>query len=470
MRRISFAEALSSEWDIVLAGTGFASSFFAAALRGRGLRVLFVEKGGFIDHDAQLANRYVNPYATVAQDNRSGRRKDWIVSHRFGGGSNCWWGNAPRLHPSDFDLRSRYGVAADWPLSYDDLEPYLTKVEDIMEIAGGNDDAVFPRSRPPPHPPHKGSRADRRLAAADPLWIAMPTARSNGGSRARCCATGACNLCPVDAKFTILNGLDRLWDESFACVTGTEARRVALAGGRAAGLEAVGPDGAMGELRAGVVGLGANAISNAAILLRSGVRPDLAGRGLHEQASQFVWVDIPFDNYYGGTSITGLGYGLYDGAFRSEAGAVLIESWNAPPSLRLEPGLWLQRLKLKLIVEDLPRPENRVTLEADEAKVIWEGHSGYAYAGLARAREAISGLLPFAHEIVRFSDFEPTEAHVQGGAPMGRDPAISVVDADCAAHGVPGLYCLGAGSFPTCSAANPTITLAALSLRAGERL
>lgn len=469
MRILTFEEARAESWDVVLAGTGFASMFFAAGLRGRGLRVLFVEKGGLVDHADQLAARHESPYETVPQDNRSGRRKDWTVLHRFGGCSNCWWGNAPRLHPSDFSLASRYGVGVDWPISYDDLEEDFSAVEAAMEIAGGEDGAVFPRSRPLPFPPHRGSRADRRLREASPLWIPMPTARGNGGARG-CCATGACNLCPVDAKFTILNGLDMVTEEAFACVLQTEIRAVLREGGRAAGLLARGPGGVEAELRGDVVGLGANAISNAEILLRSGIRADLAGQGLHEQASQRVWMNIPFDNYYGGTSITGLGYGFYDGEFRREAGSVLIESWNAPPSLRLEPGKWLQRLKLNLIVEDLPQPENRVVLEEDRAKVVWTGHSDYAYAGLARAVERISELIPFDHEITGVADYAPTESHIQGGTPMGADLETSIVNDRCAAHGVPGLFVLGAGVFPSCAAANPTITLSALAHRAGRLL
>ncbi len=469
MKFISFENAKTGSWDVVLAGTGFASVFFAQGLKNKGLRVLFVEAGGIVDHDTQLAARNDSPYETVTQENRSGRRKDWTVLHRFGGCSNCWWGNTPRLHPTDFDINTRYGVGTDWPISYAELDEDYATVEAKMEIAGGADGAVFPRSKPLPFPPHKGSRADRRLAKASPLWIPMPTARGNGGAR-QCCATGACNLCPIDAKFTVQNTLDQLGDDNFACVLGVEARRVETEAGRAAALEVRGPNGAMARLRADVIGLGANAISNAAILLRSDIRSDLVGQGLHEQTSQRVWMNIPFDNYFGGTSITGLGYGAYDGEFRSKAASVLIESWNAPVSLRLEAGKWLKRLKLNLIAEDLPQAKNRVVLEDDEAKVIWEGHHEYAYAGLSRAVAYLSDLIPFAHEITGVSGYAPTESHIQGGTPMGRDPVTSIVDRGSAVHGIAGLYCVGAGTFPTCSAANPTLTLSALALRAGRKL
>ena len=471
MKAITLDVAKQDGWDVILAGSSFAACFFAHALKGRGLKVLFVEKGPFIDHDTMLANRLDDRPAPVNQDNRSERRKDWTIRHQFGGCSNCWWGNTPRLHPADFELKTRYGLGADWPLSYSELEPYMMQAEEIMEVAGAGTDTFLPRSRPYPLPPHAPTRAERALMEHDPFWVPMPTARaSRAGKRSACCTTGACNLCPVDAKFTILNGLEDFTDPGFAYVTDTEVRSVVTQAGAATGVMVRTPDGAEAELSADFIGLAANAISNAAILLRSGLGGDLAGQGLHEQAGQFVWIDIPFDNYYGGTSITGAGYGLYDGDFRREAASVFIESWNAPPSLRLERDKWLQRLKLKFIAEDLPRPENRVVLDGNEAKVIWEGHSDYAYAGLARARDRISGMLPFDHEITHFGDFEPTEAHVQGGTAMAAIATDGVVDRDCRVFGVAGLACLGAGVFPACAAANPTLTLSAVSLRAGGTL
>ncbi|MEO1471796.1 MAG: hypothetical protein AAFV86_22390, partial [Pseudomonadota bacterium] len=138
MQFIAFDEATARPWDVVIAGTSFAASFFAHALRGRGLGVLFVEKGGMLSHADMLADRLRDRYAAIPQDNRSPHRKDWTVLHQFGGCSNCWWGNAPRLHPSDFTLRSDHGVGVDWPVGYDVLEPYFVRVEAMMEVAGGD--------------------------------------------------------------------------------------------------------------------------------------------------------------------------------------------------------------------------------------------------------------------------------------------------------------------------------------------
>ncbi|MCR9089517.1 MAG: GMC family oxidoreductase [Rhodobacteraceae bacterium] len=470
MRRVDLSAASGRAWDVVIVGSSFAAFFFARQLRGRDLDVLFVERGPFIDRETQLATRHEETPPEVAQENSSGQRKDWAVRYQFGGCSNCWWGNTPRFHPSDFNLRSRYGVAQDWPLSYDALEPYMADAEDIMEVAGEDVVDGLTRSRPYPYPPHTLTRAERRLRAHDPSWGPMPSARATGGSRAHCCASGTCSLCPIDSKFTILNGLESFDDERFALLTDAECREVQTAAGQASGITVRTPTGTSAEIRGDFIALAANPISNAAILLRSGIGGEGVGLGVHEQVGQFIWIDIPFDNYYGGTSITGLGYALYDGPFRSDAASVLIESWNAPPSLRLERGKWLQRLKLKFVAEDLPLTENRVVLRDNDPVIVWTGHSAYAYRGLERARDSLDGLLPFAHDTPRFGKFEPTEAHLIGGTPMAASAEQGVVDTQCRVFGLSNLACLGASSFPTGAAANPTLTIAALSLYAGDQL
>jgi choline dehydrogenase-like flavoprotein len=217
------------------------------------------------------------------------------------------------------------------------------------------------------------------------------------------------------------------------------------------------------------VGLGANGIFNAAILLRSDVRAPALGRYLHEQAHQDVLVDTAtIRGFFGGTSETGHGYHFYHGIDRSSAGAVLLETVNAPASIRREPGRWANRIHFRLIAEDLPRAENRVTLEDDEPVIDWVGHDDYAYRGLARARNGLPGIIPDAIDRIEPGLYHASEAHIQGTHRMGRAPETSVTDDRMRVHGVPNLYVLGAGAFPACSPANPTLTIAALSLRASE--
>lgn len=468
MEPIDLDAARRRHWDVIVAGSSFASMFFVLGLP-RHLSVLVVEKGRLHSHAAVILQGLpaIDGYT---QDNRSGAEKVWVAHTMFGGNSNCWWACTPRLHPADFAIFSRYGVGTDWPIGYDALEPYYAEAEAVMEVSGGGSDHLLPRSTPFPFPPHRPSRVDEVLRRASQDWFAQPCARSNGGSRAPCCGNGVCHRCPIDAKFTVQNALERFAHPGAAVLLETEFRAVRLEGGRATGALLRGVEGEV-ELAADVVALGANATGNVLILERSGYAHPALGRFLHEQVGREVTLDIDVDCYLGGTSITGHGYQFYDGDHRRDAAAVLIEVWNAPPALRPERGRWLQRLALKLIAEDLPQEANRVMLGTDDRPHYeWHGHHAYAWRGLERAVTQLPEILPMNVENLYAKTPEPSEAHIQGTHRFGRDPSKSVTDDRLKCHDTPNLLLLGAGAFPSSSPANPTLTIAALSLRAGRLL
>jgi len=466
MQPITREEAATRRWDVIIAGSSFAAMFFLRGLP-QGLSVLVVEKGPVVDHAAQIAAREMPGAEDFAQENLSGREKTWVAHSIWGGNSNCWWACTPRFHPHDFELHSRYGAGEDWPLTYDDLAEAYEEVERLMEIAGGGSDHILPRRAEFPYPPHLPSRSDRVLQARSTGWVPQPTARANGGSRAQCCANGVCSRCPVDSKFTILNAAPLWAREGAFALTGAPVQAVSVTAGRADGVVLADGTALAGDL----VALGCNAVFNAGILMRSGLDHPELGRGLHEQASITADLDGDALGYYGGTSITGNGYDLYDGPHRAQAGAVLMEVHNAPVTLRPEHGKWLNRARLKLIVEDLRQARNRVVLDdAGRERLIWHGHSDYALAGLERAKAALPGLLPPGVSVAGFSDIAPSEAHIMGTHVMGADPARHVTTPGLEVHGLPGAYALGAGNFPTSGPANPTLTLSALSLRAARGL
>lgn len=469
-RQLNLEDAARESWDVVLAGSSFSAMFFLLGLP-RGLRVLILEKGTVQEHADQITQG-TQGLEAFEGNNTSGTVKHWTAHSVFGGNSNCWWACVPRMMPADFRLRSTYGVGQDWPIDYDTLEPYYARVEEVMEVAGGGSDHLLPRSTPFPYPPLAPSRSDVALQAHSPNWFAQPAARSNGGRRSACCANGMCNLCPVDAKFSVLNSIDLFNRDGVALVTGAEVRAVDIAGGTARGVEVRGGDGRLATVAADVIALGTNAVFNAAILMRSGVQAPALGRYLSEQVGQVVILDTgPGQrNYFGGTSITGHGYDLYDGPHRADRGAVLIENHNAPASLRAEPGRWTERLRLKLIAEAIPQADNRVRLQDDSVVLDWTGHGDYALRGLEAAVEALPDLLPFDVEAMMPGPLLPSEDHIQGAHRMGVDPATSVVDDRMRCHGVSNLFALGAGAFPTASPANPTLTISALSLRAAEAI
>ena len=469
-------------FDLILVGSGFASSFFLhryLSRVGASARVLVLERGGFHDHRWQ--HRHGDELGRQAVASYGGDRstKPWLFRLAFGGSSNCWWACTPRFLPEDFRLRSTYGIGRDWLVSYDELEAYYCDAEDLMSVSGPDDGSPYPRSRPYPQPPHRLSDPDRLFKRRFPhAFFNQPTARPSralDSGRPRCCASGVCFSCPIDSKFTILNSLLHLYrgDPRVTLLTGAEVMGLDVANNRVTGVR-YRLDGAERQARADLVALGANAVFNPFLLLRSGITDGMPGQGLVEQASRSVEIDLRgVDNFQGSTSITGLGYMMYSGDHRRDRAAALMESWNVP-LLRDERGKWRQRLRLKFIYEDLPQPRNRVTLGAHSTKpeVEYGAPSEYAQRGVDALEQSLSLVLQ-ALPVERYRIRPPvpsSEGHNLGTTSMGDDPATSVVDRHLVHHRVRNLVMLGGSVFPTISPANPTLTICALSLWAADRL
>lgn len=473
---------MSEKYDLIVGGTSFASMFFLHDVLtrvDRDFRVLALERGAHRSHRWQLKNP--GELESVQGETYVNRHleKWWRFSMGVGGSSNCWWACTPRMLPEDFELKSRYGVGKDWPISYDDLEPYYCRAEEVMGVAGPSDDTPFERSRPYPLPPHRLTDPDRVLKRAFPnRFFIQPSARFSRPyhGQSLCCGNGVCHLCPANAKFTILNGLmGPLEDPRVELRTRSRITEVDRKGGHVTGV--VYEDTASGEMQsvqADMIALGTNALFNASILLRSGFDHPLLGRNIGEQVSVDVYIDLDgLDNFQGSTSITGHGYMHYAGEHRRDRAACLVETWNVP-MLRNEHGKWRQRLKLKFIFEDLLDDKNRVVVDTNDLKrphVEFHGHSTYTQRSLDKLEYLVESVVePLPVEQIRYSTVNNTVAHILGTTVMGDEPSSSVLDPSLRMHGHDNLFILGSGAFPTAAPANPTLTLAALSLRAATKL
>ncbi|SJM31829.1 hypothetical protein [Mesorhizobium delmotii] len=114
-------QVADEHYDIVVIGAGFDSAFFLQQLVGRRkARVPVIEWGRHHTHDWQLergANSNIRD-----EDTYSGR--PWNYTIGLVGGTNCGFGQAPPFHTNDFRLKGLCGIGLDWPISYDDLEPF----------------------------------------------------------------------------------------------------------------------------------------------------------------------------------------------------------------------------------------------------------------------------------------------------------------------------------------------------------
>ncbi len=473
-------DAIEDGYDLVIAGTGFGSMFFLHGYLKRFPRdrVLLIEWGAYRDHAWQLENQRNSDLDCEQLYVRRQGEKPWFFSIGFGGGTNCWWAQTPRLAPNDFRLKSKYGVGEDWPLTYDELEPYYLAAEKVMLVAGPDDlHKRYPRSGPYPQPPHNMSSVDKLMKAAMPdHHFAVPCARLRlpVANRGACCDSVACSLCPTEAKFTALNTFGPLIDlPNVHLVANTRVLAVDMVGGKAKGLRY-----SIGGRERGVAGnlvaVGCNAIQTPFILMRSGFEHPALGKYLHEKTVvQFEVLLNGLDHFDGGIPTTGCNTIWLDGEHRREGGGALVYFINHfRDGMRTEWGRWRQTLPIEVFVEDLPQEANMVADEGGDMPVVRHpSRSSYNQRGVERVVAKLPELLaPLPVErVIRRADL-PTGFHIQGTCRMGADPASSIVDAGLVHHKVRNLLVLGTSVWPSCSTANPSLTAAALSLRAADRI
>lgn len=470
-------------YDLIMVGTSFASSFFLAEYLKKSdasRRVLALERGRMDRHAWQVENRSSSSTSPEGLFVNKNENKPWFICPAFGGGSNNWEGCCPRMLPNDFRLKSRYGVGRDWPLSYDELEEYYCRAEEEMEIAGP-EKTPFPRSRPYPQPAHRMTDPDRLLRDARPgLHISQPTARARvkTSNRPACEARNVCNICPIDAKFTVLNGMSKVYqDPRVTLLLEANVMTVEYNGNVATGVSYV-KDGATSKAEGDLVVLGAGALFNPFILLKSGIEHPLTGKGLCEQVSILVTADLDgVDSFQGSTSYTANGYLDYDGDHRSQSAACMTETSNiaTTKTLRAERNKWRRRAVFKFIFEDIPQERNHVKIsEEDEnlPETVYAGHSDYTQRALDALPEMVPRFLdPLPLENYKIADkIFKSDAHIIGTTVMGDDPVNSVIDRHLAHHRIRNLVVLGSGAFPAMSPANPTLTIAALSLWSADKL
>jgi choline dehydrogenase-like flavoprotein len=528
--------------DVAIVGSGISGALIAWTLARAGVKVIILEAGPTVNRvqgiNRAFASNIVstpdapypqNPWAptpaTLDPKNylvQTG--PDLFVSNyeRVVGGTTWHWlGTALRLVPNDFVMKSTYGVAVDWPITYDDLEPWYVVAENTIGVAGDSDENNgSPRSAPYPMPAHPLSYNDTLYAkAVEPLGLqvtATPQARvsiqEGYNKRPRCCANAYCiPMCPIGAKYDATVHLGMATD------AGAELRENCVVfkldhdvDGRITSLSYRSPDKQDTTLRAKHFIVAAHAIETPKLLLmsRSDVMPnglanssDQVGRNLMDHPSQLTYglAPEPAGPYRSPLSTGGIEM-LRDGDFRRERGAFRIElgndGWSWPGK---DPVTWAgdliqqgmegrelyqqvmelnaRALRTAALVEQLPDPNSRVTL-SDQVDAIGiprpEVHyviDDYAKAGLAAARDQFAAIYEAvgADQVTQVPQIQGA-GHIMGTVRMGTDARTSVTDSFGRTWDHPNLWLAGSGLFPTVGTANPTLTIAALALRTAPEI
>ncbi len=439
-----------------------------------------------------------------------------VTGKGVGGSTTHYSMYALRLHRSDFEVRTRDGVAADWPLSYDDLEPYYEEVERELGIAGPVDwpwDA--PRRGSYPYRPHQLNGVGEVMArGCDALGItwrpgAIATLSAPKEDRPPCVYRGWClSGCTTHAKSSTLVTYARQ-----AVRSGAQIRPNCMVhridtdqNGRATGVTYLRED-ADGNVReeqqrARVVIVSAYSIETPRLLLMSGSsrHPDglanssgLVGKGLMIHGSDIVFGRMPEPvSQFKASPPNTISQDFYETRHDKEyVRGFSIQTVGPLPGkfARLAAstlGLWGEPLRefmydynhyagRGLVAETLPQHTNGVSLSGDEADqhglpipVVRFSYGDNDRRILDAGADTQRRVLEAAGAEVTFrvSDM----AHLMGACRMGSSPETSVVDGNCRTWDVPGLYVCDGSVFVTSGASNPSLTIQAIAARTADRL
>jgi choline dehydrogenase-like flavoprotein len=491
--------------DTLVIGSGISGALVARELARAGGPVTVVERGCFVPWDEQVrTRRWEGESPTCAHNHEvdpSGRDRYWQYVYGVGGTSNAWVGTTPRLLPEDFEMHSRFGVARDWPISYDELSPYYAKAEATLGIAG-RANAIMPGTSYP-FPAHPFSPQDEAVASLLPPFVPMPQARPTlaRNGRAACCGAADCTFCPEGARFSVVNHLgDVLADPRVDLIDETIAARLETRGSttRVAAVECIRANGERLLLEAERIVVAANAIESTGLLLRSGIDHGDTGRNLldHTYAHLDVRTGTPVGPGRGSSWVTGASYAYYSGEFRSQRAGLLVWPKNIGARLPSETAVeglmagrrgrdlrlavvddWERTLNIVVSPDEPPSAANRVTLSSRTDafgiplnRIHVMEPSDYQLRAIRHLLDDLPRrLAPLGVREVRSAHPMGAGSHLLGTLRMGTDDD-AVVDPDGRHRRYENLFVSGGAVFPSMSPAHPTLTIAALAIRLGETL
>jgi choline dehydrogenase-like flavoprotein len=506
---------MSDHYDVIVIGSGAGGGTLTHALAPTGKRVLLLERGDFLPREQEnwdsravwLDKRYAN--AGTWKDAGTGKQFTPKQHYYVGGNTKVYGAILFRFRERDFEAVQHVdGISPAWPINYADLDPWYTRAERLYQVHGqrGVDPTEPPSSDPYPFPAisHEPRitqlSADLTAAGLNPFplpnGILMDEERPWRSACIRC-ATCDGYACPTNGKAdaaviavqpalrypnvtlrtnALVTRLET--DPTGRTVTGVVAER----------------EGALERYTADVVVVAGGAINSAALLLRSASEqhPNGLGNGsgvvgrhlmLHNNSSLIAFSTIPnptrfqktlgINDFYFGDPGTDWPYPL--GAMqmlgKSDATLIAFDVKDHPDPAELA----RHALDFWLTTEDLPLPENRVTVDADGAISLSYTPTNLEAHQRLRARfESLLSAMQCRDEVYENRSYVGGRlgiagvAHQNGTVRFGTDPATSALDLDCKLHELDNVYVADSSFFVSSTAVNPTLTIIANALRVAE--
>jgi choline dehydrogenase-like flavoprotein len=500
-------------FDIVIIGSGAGGGTIARELASTGAKILIVERGDFIPQE----DHNWNP-ASVWKDLRYRTTETWLdesgqsfrpYTHYCVGGNTKFWGTVMyRLRPQDFrELQHADGVSPAWPIDYDTLAPYYDRAEAMYEVHGeaGADPTDGPRNPfpfpPVPHSQVVGSLIEQLKAQGlhpAPLPLAL---------REHCIYCNACNsfACKIHAKGdaevcavrpATANVNVTLWTNAAARKLVTDRT------GKAIESVEIERHGKIERVSASLVIASCGAVNSAALLLRSANdrhpqglanSSGLVGKRYMAHLATMMQAFHPFrvndtvfqktvainDFYLKGRRVKyplgqiqsqGRTHGVMaQAAQRDFLAGTLLARLPDVPLWAFE--AWVARgVDWLAMTEDLPRVDNKVTIEPDGQIRLH-----YRPNNLAAHRELVDETTRILRElgfwiVMTHSHKSKNTTHQCGTLVFGTNPAESVLDPYCRTHDIENLFVVDASFFPSSAAVNPGLTIVAQAIRTADHI
>ncbi len=534
--------------DVIIVGAGAGGGVVAKELAVHGLSVVVFERGDWPDYDKHINDELISQrtevlgsafgpdhrkHPRVKIDPDGTRQKVTPITGGYGNNAACvgsgtvsYGAMAWRFMPEDFKMKSTYGAVEgstleDWPVSYEDLEPYYEKAEWEIGVSGDDSQNPFasPRKKPQPMPHFENNREGKVLADAcqrlglNPFPIPMLRNSVPYNGRPACIRNRTCVgfACPVDGKNGTQNTVIPTAMATGNCevkVSCQVAEVLSDSSGKVTGVAYFDGENKGHTQTADMVILAASATETARLLLNSttdrfpnglGNNNDWVGRNL--QGHAYTGAQGLFD--YDITDFAGPGatFGFCDYSHHNEGiigGGMLCNEFNALPYLFTNmrpPGAakWGKEHKdfqmrnirrtagLHGPVQEMPNFNSRVSIDPT-VKDYW-GIPVLALSGHRHSldHEQCKWLSSKAEDVLKEAGAIKTwqrvggrglsgGQHQAGTARMGNDPKTSVTNKYGQVHGIENLYVADASLFVTGAGFNPVLTIMAMGYRIGEHI
>ena len=512
---------MQTKYDVIIIGSGAGGGTLARHLAPSGKSILILERGDWLKREQQnwdveevfIKNRYV-PKETWYD--KTGKPFQPGIHYFVGGATKMFGAALYRLRKEDFGLlKHSDGISPAWPISYDEMEPYYTKAEQMYQVRGarGEDPTEPPSSAPYPfpavsHEPRIQQLHDDLARAGyhpfhAPCGVMLNEQNAPYSTCIRCkdCDGFPC-LVHAKSDAEVIAVRPALQYPNVTLLTNAKVIKLNTdSNGKAVTDVMVQHNGEKEIYQGGIVVVSAGAANSAKLLLMSAndKHPNGLANGSDQVGRNYMYHNsaavlavskepnptvfqktLGLNDFYFGTNdfqypmgniqMVGKSQGpMYRGEKPIEAGLAPMFALDEVAKHAVD--FWLS-------TEDLPMPENRVTLEKDgNIKLSYTPNNQTAKQKLYdKLKSMLNHLGMHPDHLIPRNLYMKNEigiggvAHQAGTCRFGKDPKTSVLDVECKAHELDNLYVVDTSFFPSIGAVNPALTAMANALRVGDHL